>query len=294
MLDQSQEKQYVRINKAFLGDENAYVMASVADSLNFNPENIEVKLERISPTGNILATKILSDTVLIKEEGIFASDNNIIYTFDTDDFLIQNKDYVLSVTNLTNGNVVSANTNLIHEFQLMDFFNNPSYKMGFYSHTGDFSSTTVEWSHSKNAAIYQMSMIVNYTEYGVEDTVVKSIQKDFPLIDYNGGSEIEQRISGEGFFDFIANNIEPSTTINRRINDVDLLFAAGGGDLHTYMNLNEPPTGIVQERPIFTNITNGYGLFSCRLNKLQENIPITTTTKEAIAVHLDSLNFIYP
>ena len=46
------------------------------------------------------------------------------------------------------------------------------------------------------------------------------------------------------------------------------------------MNLNIPPTGVVQERPIYSEITNGYGLFSCRINKLQENVSITTTTKE--------------
>ena len=65
-------------------------------------------------------------------------------------------------------------------------------------------------------------------------------------------------------------------------------------DLQTYMNLNIPPTGVVQERPIYSEITNGYGLFSSRINKLQENVSITTTTKEALSNYLDSLNFIYP
>ena len=296
LLDQSQEKQYIRINKAFLGDENAYVMASVADSLNFNPENLEVKIERVSPTGNILATKILTDTLMLKDSGMFASDNNIIYTFDTDDFLIENKNYVLSIKNLKNGNVVSANTDLIHELQLMDYFNNPIYKLGFYSDISKvFTNMSITWDHSKNAEIYQMSMIVNYSEYGSEGSIVeKSIQKVFPLIDYDGVDEIEQIISGEMFFDFIANNIEPSTTVNRKINDVDLLFTAGAGDLYTYMNMNEPPTGIVQERPIHSYITNGYGLFSCRLNKSQDSIFITEDTKKAIADSLQHLNFIYP
>ena len=296
LLDQSQENQYIRINKAFLGDTSAFIMASVADSLNFNPQNIEVKIERISPAGNVLESIILTDTIIFKDSGVFASDNNIIYTFNSGDFLIENKNYVLSIRNLSNGNLVSANTNLIHELQLMDFFNNPVYKLGFYSDiTKDFTNIPITWDHSKNAEIYQMSMIVNYIEYGLDGSFVeKSIQKDFPLIDYDGGNEIEQIISGEGFFDFINNNIEPSNTVNRRISLVDLLFVAGGRDLNTYMNLNEPPTGIVQERPIYTNITNGYGLFSCRLNKLQDSIRITEDTKKAIADSLQHLNFIYP
>ena len=178
----------------------------------------------------------------------------------------------------------------------MDYFNNPIYKLGFYSDISKvFTNMSITWDHSKNAEIYQMSMIVNYSEYGSEGSIVeKSIQKVFPLIDYDGVDEIEQIISGEMFFDFIANNIEPSTTVNRKINDVDLLFTAGAGDLYTYMNMNEPPTGIVQERPIHSYITNGYGLFSCRLNKSQDSIFITEDTKKAIADSLQHLNFIYP
>ena len=50
-------------------------------------------------------------------------------------------------------------------------------------------------SHSKNAEMYQLTMIVNYTEYGPTDTLVKSIQKDFPLIDHDGSDEYIQQIT---------------------------------------------------------------------------------------------------
>jgi len=73
-----------------------------------------------------------------------------------------------------------------------------------------------------------------------------------------------------------------------------VLFSVGSSTLNTYINLNEPPTGIVQERPVYTNIEGGIGLFSCRYNKGQEGILLTSTTKQAIAEQLDSLNFIYP
>ena len=104
---------------------------------------------------------------------------------------------------------------------------------------------------------------------------------------------MSQQITGEEFFNFLANAIpNPNDTVNRRVNNIDLLFSVGSNDLETYINLSQPPTGIVQERPIFTNIINGIGLFSCRYNKRQNNISLTSTTKEAIATHLDSLNFI--
>ncbi|MBT4737658.1 MAG: DUF4249 family protein [Flavobacteriales bacterium] len=293
LLDQSQEKQYIRINKAFLGNENAYVMASVTDSINYNTNNLEVKIEKLSASGNVLETKMLTDTIMFKEDGLFSVEENIIYVFDTDNFLNEEKEYKLTITNLVSGNIISSQTKLIHNLSLMSAFNNSAYKMGFYSQSGDFSNTTIEWTHSKNAAIYQMTLFVSYTEYG-DDTIVKTVQKVYPIIEYDGNPNMSQQITGEEFFNLLAYNIPSSTTVNRRINNLDILFSVGTADLNTYINLNEPPTGIVQERDLFTNIDSGIGLFTARYNKMQENIFLTTTTKEAIATHLDSLNFIFP
>tara|TARA_B100001287_G_scaffold50766_1_gene39778 strand:- start:1500 stop:2540 length:1041 start_codon:yes stop_codon:yes gene_type:complete len=295
LLDQSQEKQFIRINKAFLGNESAYLMAQEADSLNFNPENLEVKIDKVSSLGNVIDSRILDTTVLHKEEGIFADDNNIIYTFENDDFLKEDKEYFLTITHKNTGKVVTAKTKLIHDLKFNDFFASDNYVLGFVSSfSGDFTTSTVIWDHSRNASIYQLSMKVNYTEYSASDTVVMSVQKDFPLKKHIGDDEYEQQISGESFFEFLSYNIERSDEVNRRVNDVDFYLTAGGGALQTYMNLNVPPTGVVQERPIYTEITNGYGLFSCRLNQSRENVPFTISTKIALADHLDSLNFIYP
>ena len=293
LLDQNEDKQYIRINKAFLGNENAYVMASVADSLNYNPNNLEVKIDKLSASGNVLETKILTDTIIFKEDGLFSVEENIIYVFDTDNFLNEEKEYKLTISNLVSGNIISSQTKLIHDLTLMSAFNNPAYKMGFYSQTGDFSNTTIEWTHSKNAAIYQMTLFISYTEYGA-DTIVKTVQKVYPIIEYDGNPNMSQQITGEEFFNLLAYNIPSSSTVNRRINNLDILFSVGTADVHTYINLNEPPTGIVQERDLFTNIDGGIGLFTARYNKMQENIFLTTTTKEAIATNLDSLNFIFP
>ena len=85
----------------------------------------------------------------------------------------------------------------------------------------------VEWSHSKNGEMYQLTMIVNYTEYGTHRYCDKSIQKDFPLIDHDGSDEYLQQITGEGFFNFLKNyNIKKSSTVNRRINDLDFSLSA--------------------------------------------------------------------
>ena len=49
----------------------------------------------------------------------------------------------------------------------------------------------------------------------------------------------------------------------------------GTQDLKTYIDVNEPITGIVQERPQFTNINNGIGLFSSRYTREYVNLPLS-------------------
>ena len=43
----------------------------------------------------------------------------------------------------------------------------------------------------------------------------------------------------------------------RNFDHLDLVMTVGTSDLDTYIKVNEPITGIVQERPHFTNINNG-------------------------------------
>ena len=45
---------------------------------------------------------------------------------------------------------------------------------------------------------------------------------------------------------------------------VEIILTAGNEDLNTYMQVNEPVTGIVTERPIFTNVNNGIGIFASK------------------------------
>ena len=97
---------------------------------------------------------------------------------------------------------------------------------------------------------------------------------------------------GDVFANTLANKIKNtnSSLIARRLSHVELFFTVGSEDLYTYMAVNEPFEGIVQERPIFTNINNGIGLFSCRYTKSHPMI-FPPATKEGVSIDLDSLYF---
>ncbi len=299
LLDQTQSHQYIRVNKAFLGKESAMVMASIADSINYNPNDIEVKIDRVSSEGIIKDTRYLSDTLMIKDFDSlgFSSDNNIIFFTKTDEFFKENFKYKITVTNLISGKIVTSETKLIYDFNLMPTLNNPAFRLSFVNGVGGFSNPEVTWDYANNASIYQMSLILHFTEYFSDgSSIIDSIIKTFPVQSYSSNSDgMSQIINGQDFFNFISYNIiEKPSVINRRINDVDLSFSLGGSALNSYIKRNEPPTGIVQERDLYTNIENGVGLFSCRYTRRHNGLKLNEATKEAIADQLENLNFEYP
>ena len=131
LLDQSQERQYIKINKAYLGAGDALQMATIADSVNFLPENMEVKLHKIQ-SNDTLSSITLYDTIIEKDDGLFATDNNIIYTtLEQDSEFFQSGTYALTIKNTVSGNFVSGNTGLISGF--LSFNINSDYIIKFYN-----------------------------------------------------------------------------------------------------------------------------------------------------------------
>ena len=77
-------------------------------------------------------------------------------------------------------------------------------------------------------------------------------------------------VSGGSFFNFVETqlqNYENEDQVMKRVlgmDAIEIILTAGNENLNTYMQVNEPVTGIVTERPIFTNVNNGIGIFASK------------------------------
>jgi len=334
LLDQSQPQQYIKINKAFLGEGDALQMASVSGSVNYNPLDLEVKIYKAENVYNSFDTLfsylefygelyklkdsiILRDTILEKEDGLFATDENIIYVSSIEDsnFFMSNnakdKEYILSIVNKKSGKQVWAKTKLIHGLTLDNY---DGMKMAFYNPdvcspnaTPPYkkATTTVKWDHSKNGFIYQIISRIYYRNYYNDGTTsLEYLDWVQPTQLYEGSSDMTYEFDGVSFVNFISENIPDmqSEIDYRKLAYTRLQYSVGSEDLNTYMSVNEPFEGIVQERPVFTNINNGIGLFSCRYNIYQEvkypsnsnwsfNILFTDATSKGLALEFSYLGF---
>ena len=183
----------------------------------------------------------------------------------------------------------------------------PAKPMGFYAAVPDpvvfpleKAQTTVNWFHSINGKIYEVIARIHYTNFYQNDTVLTYLDWYQPQIIYDGSNEMYYTFDGDNFVNILASKLsDENNLLARRLSHIELLFSVGSEDLQTYMALNEPFEGIVQERPVFTNINiypnteNGIGLFSCRYNK-SHTMSFPTATREGVSYDLDSLKFIYP
>ena len=264
LIDPNNEDQLIKINKAYLGQGDAIQMASISDSTNYDPSNLIVKIHRVREqvfnTYDTLSTVVLTDTVLDKDDGLFSTDDNIIYTFKKpSSFYNTNSIYVLEILNLLSGQKVTSETEIINSFSFESL--NPSFEWGLYNgELADslrFRTKNIEWQNSNNGVIYQLDILINYLESGI----VNSLTWSQPIVEYSSGN-MSLKIKGDQFFQFLENNLDNNTT--KQFLNLDLVMTIGAQDLKTYIDVNQPFSGIVQERPVFSNIDNGVGLFSSR------------------------------
>jgi hypothetical protein len=94
------------------------------------------------------------------------------------------------------------------------------------------------------------------------------------------------RFSGRSFFSYLQGKIEANPLIKRVIGTAgeastrpfDLLVSMGNDQLNTYIEVSSPVSGIVQERPVHTNIDNGLGLWASRSVRRLDNLKLTSTS----------------
>ena len=294
LLDAAKDIQFVKIKKAFLGEADAELRASFSDSVNYIPADLEVVLYKIN-FNDTIDFRVLKDTLIIKDlldvdgdPGIFSIENNIIYYFDSpenDNFLSSNRTYSLVIQNIKTGNIVSSTTEIIKGFNFSAGIpSSSSNKLTFYVDGLGYRFPRFEWSDPPNAEIFQFNLRFHYRENEVE----KELLWTQTALGSNANILI---LSGEDFFQFLANNKAFSTDEEREFMSIEIEMTLGTQELKTYIAVNEPITGIVQERPQFTNINNGIGLFSSRYTKVYPGLDLNADSEKYIIEELD-LNFI--
>ena len=280
VLNPKEDIQYLRLEKSFLGEANAYDMARQKDSFYY-PE-AEVYLERWA--NGELKQQFRMEPVELepREPGVFLEDPNLLYQAATR--LQGNSEYRLNIRIPSIEGDVSASTRVVSEFRVI--------KPEAFKKNLAFSSydnyQTVEWISAPFTRIYQLSVRFHYLEISKTDTLRKSV--DWSIAHYvteygTGGEDIIAEILHRNFYKWLGNKLGKPKEGTHRLaakETIDFLFTVGGEELYTYLEIYGEDNGIQKEKPVFTNIVNGIGIFSSRF---QQSI----TGKSFTEASIDSL-----
>jgi hypothetical protein len=274
LISQNDSVHYVKVNKAFLGEGNAFTYAQIEDSSSYG-DNITVTIIERANNGNTRTFICDTTTIFNKEPGVFYYPTQVVYktVFKVpSDINAQNYSYTLEISNKSTGKVVKANTPLVKDFTI----ETPRPGQPVINFTME-STQKIKWNSAKDGRRYNVALRFWFDEVKMNnDTILRYIDWNFSSVKSsttNGNEPLEISYAPWGFFTNCINLIPYKNTDaengvkSRLVNKAEFIFAVAGDELNTYMEVNEPSTGIVQEKPEYTNIENGIGLFSCRYTK---------------------------
>ncbi len=259
LLDPLDSVQYIKINKAFLNEnQNALQVAKNPDSLFI--KDARVTLLHIN-SGKIITLQRVDET--IKEPGIFAQTPN--YLYKTTEPILENEPYKLFVESGLTGQRIEAVTWTLRKARIEAPFksSNPVFSLGA-------KFIVISYVPGWNSYAYDIKMRVKVDEFNKADTaflrtrtLTWNVITNY-VVPRNTTAAVLHQIERESFMQFLASSLDSSKTIVRRFKNISVEYYGGSQNLIDYISVNEPSIGIVQKTAEYSNIEGGMGLFGSR------------------------------
>jgi hypothetical protein len=293
LLDPLDSVHYVRVTKAFLGEGNVYTMASVSDSSNY-ADILDVKLE--SWYGGVLqgSTPMTRTTEIDRDSGTFAYPFQILYK--TNAVILQDgTEYRIVVKNTQTGETAYSQTKVVRDVHV----NSPTANDSIDLVSSYPAPTIVNFDAGTNTAFIDMIIRFHYREIDPNGvSTEKFVDWNFEDKDLSN-AVIPYRFYKYNFFQMLGTNIPVKPGFTRRCDSLALakfpfeyILIGGSEDLQTYIQLNTPTSGVVQDRPLFTTVQNGLGLFTGRVMHSEFRFPNhNTQTSFDTIMYVRDLNF---
>ena len=277
LLDKDQDTQWVRLHRTYLGEDGILAGATHSDSLYFDTATIY--LSELNDAGNVIGTYEMfrKDTNLL-DQGVFTTENYRLYW--TDAQLNANSEYRLKGFIPGNNNFESV-TPLVGNVDI-------TKPKGFQKITFGIGGAEFKWEAAENARMYQGYVHFRYKEAprsNPADSVIKTLTYALPVrtgSNLNGNGTFTTELTYESYYRFLRNNIGTTSDKSRVFKGIDVEVWAAADDYATYINVSQPSQGIVQEKPLFTNIDGGIGLFSSRARGFKDNVALSTSSLDSL------------
>lgn len=305
VLDPSMEYQFVKVNKAFLGEKDVAEMAQVSDSLYFK-SNVNVVLKKYNKEELVASWNFDYCDTIKKDEGFFANDKNILYAkkinFGEN---TKNNTYEL-IVDIGNGKHIIKNKLKLNLVTDIDVYTRQAkdnsvtnYKMITIANYEN--SFFYEYRPGNSAVTTEVYLKFNYFEVLKSDTTYKSIL--LPILKNEGNTNnnndaMKKTFNIASFYDIISNTIPVVEGIKRYVvvpNSYNFIVYSAEENYYIYTQVTKPSTGIVQFRPTYTNLEGGLGIFASR-NSFMRTYQISKDNIDTLyrGIYTKKLGFVDP
>lgn len=267
LLNVNDSIQWLRINKAYLGEGNALLMAQQPDSINY-PDILDVRLEEYQSNNLVKTISLVRDSSRLKEDGTFATTPNILYRTNVSDVINSTSRYKLVCYNRESTKTFSASTPVVDNISIEYPVQNSTSEINWTSRF----NFIVKWYSVPEGYVYQLKIRLHYSEEDINNPA-NAVEKyvDWVFGEQQPGEDpagkMQEEFARTLFYQFVAREVKPDNTKRRKIGNVDFIFTVAAKEFYTYVQVNRPPSGVNQYIPQYTNIDGGIGIFSSRLTQ---------------------------
>ena len=277
LLNTNSSTQYLKLNKTYLVDKAVFQNPPAQDSIFFEGE-IQVVLEawennKVTEVFNFEPTDDIP-----KDSGFFPNGKNIIYK--TEAVIRPKQKYSLSIYIGNFEKILYAETTSLGYLNVIDPLPVPERKISL--NIGQ--NYDCSWKPVENAGIYQVIINFYYDEFKGQDTVEQVMvwPQSFtsPL---TNAESLSKEISGSRFFNILEDEIPYVEGIVRKAKGIDFTILSGGEEIKFYIESTAPSGGALMEKPVYTNVTNGLGVFSTVSKAAIPMMPLGAVTIDSLA-----------
>ena len=294
VIDPQEDTVWVRVQRCFLGEDNLYNYAPIADSNYYAPGDISVHLlawkgriengVQLIPTNQLVNRWELTYTERAgKPEGSFPSGMQPLYycvpgarQLELDTGCVFQ---LVVIKNATGDTLASATTNLVgfldKTIRLRDTTEvillspNSARANEFGFRVG--CRGVIKWNTLPRGRLYQPIVTFFYRKNG--DTLSIDIPGT-PLVDERGALWLtSSSITSTRFLSTIKNHLKDNTDSLFFVNNVDVTILVCNEDLKAYISSHQNSVTSGQEYTTYSNIQGGVGIFGSRRGHIRVNVP---------------------
>lgn len=282
LLNEKDTVHFVRVQKAYLGEGNAYLMGQNSDSIYYDTADIRLYLDEFK---NGLFQKTYSFQPrfdIVKQEGVFVDKPHIVYALSGLK-LNASQRYTLRFENLSSGLKTEGDMQPVAapvQLTLGAAFN--------VNIAGD-DPFRVKYYSSKNGKMYGLTVRFKYLERPTGSLVYTTRSVDFKLSDQLsintlGNQLMEFLLNGKEFYAFLGNTIPVNPALERPATAcrLDFIFRVGSEEFYTYYVVGQPSNAVFSV-PEYTNLSPpGKGIFTSRYSGTWSDYPLSSASIDTL------------